>query len=151
MLEWLQSSSWAETISQSLPILSTLSSLHLLGLALVMSGVLGSSLRGLGVLFASVPAADIYRPATRLLGGGLAISAVTGFLMFMPRAQAAMANETFRIKLALIAGGLVVYSLAMARARADTGTTSRGRALAASTLALWAGVVLAGCAFILLE
>lgn len=151
MLEWLQSSSLAETIGQSLPMLSALSSLHLLGLALVMSAVLGSSLRGVGVLFASAPAADVYRPATRLLGIGLTISAVTGFLMFMPRAQAAIANENFRIKLALIAAGLVVFSLATSRARDGIGMTAGGRALAASTLALWFGVVLAGCAFILLE
>lgn len=151
MSEWLQSSSLAESISRSQAMMAALSSLHLLGLALVMSAVFGSSLRTFGVLFVTAPISQVYRSANRLLGVGLAVSAVSGFLMFMPRAAAALANQTFRAKLMLIGAGLVVYGVALTRARSDGGGGIARRMLAASTLMLWLGVVLAGCAFILLE
>lgn len=151
MLEWLQSSSLADTISQSQTMMAALSSLHVLGLALIMSAVFGTSLRTLGALFVSTPLSHVSRPATRLLGVGLAISVVTGFLMFMPRAEAAVENQTFRIKLALLSAGTIAYGIAMTRARQDSDVGPAGRILAVTTLTLWIGVVLAGCAFILLE
>ena len=151
MLEWLQSSPWAETISQSQMILATLSSVHLLGLTLIMSAMIVSNLRVLGVLFASVPLREIQRPATRMLAFGLSISAVTGFLLFMPRAVAASGNQTFRIKLALIAAGVAAYGITVVRSRSDGNATRVPRVLAASALILWVGATLAACAFILLE
>ncbi len=132
-------------------MLAALSSLHLLGLAVVMSAVFGSSLRSLNVLFVTAPLSQVYHSANRLLGAGLAVSAVSGFLMFMPRAAAAMANPTFRAKLALIGAGIVVYGFAFMSARSDRSAGMARRMLAASPLMLWLGVVLAGCAFILLE
>lgn len=151
MLEWLQSSPWAETISQSQMILATLSSVHLLGLTLIMSAMIVSNLRVLGALFASVPLREIQRPATRMLAFGLSISAVTGFLLFMPRAVAASGNQTFRIKLALIAAGVAAYGITVVRSRSDGNATRVPRVLAASALILWVGAALAACAFILLE
>lgn len=151
MLEWLQTSSLADSISQSQMILATLSSVHLLGLTLVMSAMLVSNLRVLGAVFATVPLHDIQRPASRMLALGLSISVITGFLLFMPRAAAAVENQTFRMKLLLIAGGVAVHSLIVARSRAAGSSGRVPRVLGMSALVLWVGAALAGCAFILLE
>jgi hypothetical protein len=151
MLEWLETSSWAETISQSQMLLATLSSVHLLGLTLIMSAMLVSNMRVLGAMFRAVPAGDIHRPATRMLGLGLAISVVTGFLLVMPRAATAVANPTFRLKMALIAAGVLAYGIIVVRTPDDGNAGGVSRALSAAALVLWAGALLAGLAFILLE
>lgn len=152
MLETLQESWLAHAIGESQLITAALSSLHLIGFTLVMGSALISGLRRTGALLADVPVSDVTRPAWRALAIGLTISACTGILLFAPRASGAAANPIFRVKLTLIVSALLVTVL-LHRTTATSGHASTGmqRLGGAAGLALWIGVALAGCAFILWE
>ena len=152
MLEALQDSWLAHEIGESQMITASLSSLHLIGFTLVMSSALVSGLRMLGVTLREVSAINVIRPATRALLIGLSISAVTGALLFIPRAAGAAANSVFRLKMTLLLGALVMHFAVTRRvASRGAGDTAAQRATGAVGLALWVGVALAGLAFILLE
>jgi hypothetical protein len=152
MLEALQGSWLAHTIGESQMLTASLSSLHLIGFTLVMGSALVSNLRMTGVLLPERPASDVTDPAARVVLIGLAISAATGLLLFVPRAEGAAANSTFRVKLTLLALAVLVHFVAQLRVARDA-DAGRGIATLVGLLgiALWMGVALAGCAFILLE
>jgi hypothetical protein len=153
LLEALQDSWLAHTIGESQMLTASLSALHLVGFTLVMGSALVSGLRLLGVTLREVGAIDVIRPATRVLLVGLSVSAVTGSLLFVPRAAGAAANDIFRLKLTLLLGAVLVHFAITRRVagRGGAGDTGAQRATGALGLALWVGVALAGCAFILLE
>jgi hypothetical protein len=152
VLELLQSSALANTVAQSQMLSAGLSALHLVGFTIVMGCGVVSSLRLLGALFGDQPAADVIYPASRALGIGLFINVTTGFLMFMPRAQNAVASPFFRAKLALIVAAALMH-LVLQRRLATSVSWPRAvvRASGALGLILWIGVALAASAFILLE
>lgn len=153
MLEALQDSWLAHTIGESQMLTASLSALHLVGFTLVMSSALVSGLRMLGVTLREVTAINVIRPATRVMLIGLSISAATGALLFIPRAAGAAANDIFRLKLTLLLGAILMHFTMTRRVAGwrGVGDTGAQRATGALGLALWVGVALAGCAFILLE
>ena len=152
MLEYLQASRLAHAVGESQMLTATLSSLHLLGFTTIMGSALVSNLRMLGLLLPEQPATDITRPASRALAVGLMLSALTGALLFMPRAAGAAANPIFRLKLGLILAAALVHFGAQRRfaARADR-SQGGARVVGATGLVLWFGAAVAACAFILIE
>lgn len=152
MLDALQTSWLATTIGQSQVWLASLSAFHVIGFTLVMGAALMTNLHLTGLLLAERPASEVMRPATRMLLTGLAVSVVTGALMFLPRAASAAENPTFRTKLSLLVAAsvlaLVVQPRVTARATAPGALT---RLLGGVGVVLWLGVALAAFAFILLE
>lgn len=150
-LIWLQHTSVAHTISDSLPLTAVLSAVHLLGLTTVLGSALVSHLRMLGVLFPDRPVAEIAGPTGRALLGGLAVSVVTGLLLFAPRAEQAMANSTFQLKMLLLVAAVTVHVLWQRRVVRRVVPGRLLAAVGAAGLGLWLSVALAGCAFILVE
>lgn len=131
---------------------ASLSAVHLLGFTLVMGSALVSNLRMLNVLFAGVPTSDITGPASRALLAGLCLSAVTGALLFMPRASGAAANGTFRLKLTMAALACVLQFLVQQRVSRNSVVPDVPSWLSGGLcLALWLGTAVAACAYILLE
>jgi len=147
----LQASSIAVTINQSRYILGGLSGLHLIGFALVIGTAILANGRLAGLILRHQALLDVLRPARRVLTIGLTLSVVTGFLMFAPRAQSALENWIFLLKMALLATAwgfqIAVFSAA---GRLASGGAS-GRVVGVLGLCLWLGAALAACAFILLE
>jgi len=152
MLDTLQASWLALVIGQSQMLTASMSALHLVGFTLVMGSALVSNLRMVGALFAEQSLKDVTRPTSRALAAGLAISVLTGALLFVPRAAGAAANSTFRIKLTLLVAAVLVHFIVQRRlARRSHVSRGLGRFVGGLGLGLWFGVALAGCAFILLE
>lgn len=148
---WLEGTRLALTVRDSLMLTGALSAVHLIGFTLVTGGALVANLNLLGVLFRERPAIEVTRPATRGILVGLAISALTGALLFGPRATAASVNGIFQTKMALLVAALVFHLTVHQRvARREVGGAQR-RATAVVGLLLWIGLGLAGAAFILLE
>jgi len=147
----LESWSIAIAINQSRYILGSLSGLHIIGFALVIGTAVIANLRLAGLILPHQPVLDVLRPARRALTVGLTLSLVTGFLLFAPRAQSALENWIFTLKMALLATAwgfqIAVYS-AIGRL-ASHGAFSR--VAGALGLCLWLAAALAGCAFILIE
>ena len=105
-------------------------------MTLVGGGSLVSGLRRIGILFPDQPLSEIAATARRLITVGVAVSITTGVLLFSARASTASVNGIFQLKMLLLVTALAFH---MAR---------RGGAFAP---VLWYSVIVAGCAFILLE
>ena len=152
LLAWVETTRIATTVKESLLLTAGLSAVHLLGFTLVTGGALVTNLRLLGVLFAERPVVDVSVPAGRGIAVGLALSVGTGLLLFAPRALAASANGTFQLKMLLLVAAAVFHATLLRRvARRVSARKPVLRMTGAVGVALWVGVALAGCAFILLE
>lgn len=148
---WLESTRVAAIVGGSLLLTASLSSIHLLGTALVGGGALISSLRLIGLIFTDGPATEVLAVAGRGIVVGLAISATTGILLFSPRASAASQNGYFQVKMLLLVAGMAFHVSLYRLVRRTHVTPALTRLAGALCAVLWLGVVLAGSAFILLE
>lgn len=149
---WVEATPIAITVRDSLLLTGALSAVHLLGFTLVTGGALVANLGMLGVLFPEHPIIDITRPTSRGILVGLAVSILTGSLLFAPRATAASINSTFQLKMMLLAAATVFhFTLHRPVARQASGASWRTRVIGAVGLSLWVGVAVAGCAYILFE
>ena len=126
--------------------------MHLVGFTLTTGGALVANLSLLGVLFPGRPPIEVTRPASRGIALGLAISAVTGVLLFGPRATVASVNWIFQLKMALLVAAVLFHMTIHQRVARDNAVANSVRwATGAVGLLLWTGLAFAGCAFILLE
>jgi uncharacterized protein DUF6644 len=140
------------TIAQSVLLTGALSAAHLVGFTLLMGSALVSNLRLTGVLFPNRPLVDITMPGARGVAAGLAISVVTGLLLFSARASAAAQNRTFQIKMLLLVGAAVFqFGVQSRMLRRIASAPWLAPVSGVVGLLLWFGVAAAACAFILLE
>ena len=152
LFAWLESTPVARSIGGSLPMIASLSAIHLLGFTLVTGGALVANLRLLGALLPRRPAADVTRPASLGIAIGLAVSIATGLLLFAWRAGELVSNGTFQVKMLLLVGATIFqFTLHRSVARRPAATVTSLRLTGGVGLALWLGLALAGCAFILFE
>lgn len=152
LLAQVQSSGIAKTIGQSQLMTGALSSVHLLGLTLIVGSTLVSSLRLLGVALRDRPVAEVTDAPRRGIAVGLTISVTTGLLLFAPRASTAVQNGFFQLKMLLLASAALFYFTVYRKVARGRGEGSLQRKVAGVVgPALWFGVVLAGAGFILLE
>ena len=129
-----------------------LSAIHVIGFTLVMGSALVANLRMLGVVLPQRTAAEIVAPASRVIVLGLAVSMATGALLFSARATSAAANSTFQLKMLLLLSAATFHFAVAARLVRVSGTKARVfKVVAVVGLALWIGLALAACAFILFE
>lgn len=150
-LDWLQKTALAIHIRDSLLLFPLLESTHVIGLAIVVGTVAIIDLRLLGL-------ATMHRAFSRLGAdtlpwtlGGFAVAAVTGTLMFMTNATVYFHNTWFRAKvlmLVLAALNAIVFELTARRTVGDwdlkRATPPVARAVAAISLVIWVGVIVAG-------
>jgi hypothetical protein len=148
LFSWLEATGIATTIASSTTLTGSLSAVHVVGFTLVMGGALAANLQSLGALFPQRQTIGFEGSANRVILAGLAISLLTGILLFSARATDVAGNGTFRLKMLLLITAVLFHFTA--RRRAVAGTT-HARAASALSVALWAGLALAACAFILLE
>lgn len=152
VLAWLESTSIAQTISGSLPLTASFSAVHLLGYTLVLGGALVMHLRLVGAVLQRTAVRDVVRPAGYLIALGLTISIVSGSLLFAGRATSIAANGLFQTKMSLLLIAAawqlgVHYRLARTTSQSRQGASAIGFV----GLALWVGLAVTACAFILLE
>ena len=149
LVDWIAATSLARTVAASAQITAWLSAVHVVGFAVVTGSALVANLRGLGLLFPASTLGDVLRPANRAILLGLAISVVTGAPLFAARAAEVAANGTFQLKMLLLAAAVVAQFSPL---RLGAPSSARAmRLIAGVRLALWLGLALVACAFILLE
>jgi hypothetical protein len=148
VLEWLESTSLARLVAESVNVTATLSATHLIGFVILTGSALVTDLRAVGAWLAERPAAEIARPTSRALAVGLAVSVVTGALLFAARAASVGPNGLFQTKIVLL-GVAAAWHVAVLRSSAAR--PERLRALGYVGLVLLFALALAACAFILLE
>lgn len=153
LLEWIATTRVAQAVAGSAMLTAWLSAVHALGFTLVTGSAVVANLRALGVLLPRTPIRDVVAPANRAILVGLAISVVTGGLLFSARAVEAAANGTFQLKmLLLILAATFQFTVLRAVAARDP-IVARSRIVAsgAAGLSLWLALAVTACAFILLE
>ena len=148
---WLEGTRVAIAVRESLLLTGALSAVHLLGFTLTTGGALVANLNLLGVLFRERPPIEVTRPTSRGIAIGLAISVLTGVLLFAPRASVASVNGIFQIKMLLLVTAVIFHAAVHQRVARNNVAASLRRGTATVGLLLWTGLALAGCAFILLE
>jgi hypothetical protein len=152
MLEWLQSTTLAAAVGDSLQFAAVLSSAHLVGLTLVVGGALVSGLRMVGLLLPDGPVTAVAGAARRGIVVGLLISVSSGVLLLAPRALWAFESSFFRIKMLWLLAAVALHVvLAILLRRPVEGTPLSVRVLGGLQVVAWFGVAVNGCLYILLE
>lgn len=151
VLDWLQKTSLAVTIRDSLFLFPLLESTHVIGLSLVFGTIAIVDLRLLGL-------ASTHRPFQRLAADTLkwtwvafVLTAVTGGLMFITNAGVYFHNSYFRAKVALLvlaALNVIVFELTtgktVERWGQDRSAPAGGRVVATCSLVIWVAVIVTG-------
>lgn len=151
ILDWLQNTSLAVHVRDSLFAFPLIESTHVIGLTLVFGTIAIIDLRLMGL-------ASTNRPFQRLAADTLtwtwvafALSALTGALMFITNAAVYYHNAYFRAKIALLALAainMLMFELTTRRTVAqwdrDSSAPPLGRAVAAVSLVIWISVIITG-------
>ena len=130
------------------PIVQTL---HIVGISVVMASIVMVDLRFLGL---AVPSQNVSEMIGRLLPWtwwALPLNAMTGFLFIAARPSRYFENPVFGIKFSLLVPAVALAVVVYGLNRKETGYWERtlprrisGRVIAACSLVLWIGVVMAG-------
>lgn len=148
----LETTELARIVGESLAITAWLSAIHVIGFTLVMSAGIVWNLHAAGLLLRSAPAKAVAGSAVRLLALGLAVSLLTGFALFLPRASQAAALGVFRLKMALLLSAaayqFTVNALVLRKPNVSLNSL---RASGILGTMLWAALAMTACWFILFE
>ena len=128
-----------------------LESIHVIGIGLVVGSIMTVDLRLLGLTATRYPASQVVRKLVPWTWAAFVVAAVTGLGMFVTRAPAYVDNTAFQIKFLLLP--LAFANMAYFQFRTFKGvagwdtaheTPEAARFAGAASLALWAGIVIAG-------
>jgi len=133
---------WARE-SPSMWAYPTISTLHTVGLAIVVGASTVVNFRLLGFA-AGIPLATL-RSLFPILWAGFAVNFVSGSLLFMADATTKSGQRVFHIKLACIVLALILARLIAKRLPQEHETVPPNlRTLAVLSLLLWTGAIVAG-------
>lgn len=148
----LASTDLATAIEQSPYLMGALSSIHLLGLTLIVGSSILVCLRSFGFLLPDQPHAEVMKPAGKAILLGFAISLTTGSLMFAPRAVTASVHSAFQIKMILLLAAVVFHcTLYRSVTRNGESRPPWRRLTGVLGVALWFAVGFCGCLFAVFE
>lgn len=144
ILEWTRDTPVAVAIRHSGWMLPAIESAHLLGYAGVIGTSVAIDFRILNIGLRNQTAGQIAAQLTNWMAASLALSAVTGALMFSYKPFVFAANGALPSKLGLVVVAILFhYAILLRVARTDP-PASFARLAAACSLALWLAVALAG-------
>jgi len=149
--QWLENSSWATAIHQSLWLFPMLETAHLFGIISLVGATSALDLRLIGLTMKGEPVSKI---AGRLLPwawAGLTIQVVTGFCLFASEATRCFDNKAFRIKMVMLVlaglNALLFHQTVYRRVTTwdEAPATPLGAKFAGCcSILLWFGIVAAG-------
>jgi hypothetical protein len=149
--EWLESTSLAILIRESLYGFAIVVGFHILGLTLSVGTLLWVDLRLLGVSLRNLRVSAVYRGLAPWFLAGFALMFISGVMLFTAFATSAYANVYFRIKIvALLLAGANALAFHIVTQRQSATWDGAPRPPAAVRVAglisivLWALVILAG-------
>lgn len=149
--EWLEATSIAVWVKESLYGFALVVAIHIVGLTTSVGTVIWFDLRLLGVSMRRIPVSHLYRRLMPWILGGFAVMFVSGGILLAAYATSAFGNLYFRIKVvALVAAGLnaFVYHRVTER-HVDRWNEGRlppmpARAAGLISIVVWAVVIIAG-------
>lgn len=149
MFEWLENTSVAIWVGESLWAYPFMLSLHVIGLAVVVGIFSMRDLRLLGLFKGLQPAA--FLPLSKLAWGGFVVNAISGTFLFTSQAYSFVNSTPFLLKISSIALGMIVAAVIQSRLRgslasADGDALIPGstKLLAAVSLFFWMSAIVTG-------
>ena len=151
LCQWLAKTSWSIALHESLWVYPIVESVHVLTLCLFLGTAVLLDLRLLGATMRRVPVSEVADRLFPWTAAGFVLMVITGVLLFYANPVRTYLNIFFRIKVGmLILAGLnawVFHSTVyrkVAEWDQDPVAPKRARLAAGLSLALWAGIVVAG-------
>jgi len=149
--QWLETSSWATAIHQSLWLFPMLETAHLFGIVSLVGATSALDLRLIGLTMKEEPVSRIARRLLPWAWAGLTIQVVTGFCLFASEATRCFENKAFRIKMVMLVlaglNALIFHQTVYRRVTTwdEAPATPLGAKFAGcSSILLWFGIVAAG-------
>lgn len=146
LLTQIQNSAVAHAISKSNHLVGAgLQIVHVIGLVILLASLVLISLRVLGLVFKQQIAPQIAQEATRLVWLGLALTVISGVLMFVASPKLYFYNWAFQLKMLLVlAAAIIQIALFRKVAASDSPNPAFARVSVALSLICWFGVAMAG-------
>jgi hypothetical protein len=146
ILTAIQDSGVAHAISKTDHMVGAgLQIVHVLGLIFFLASLVLISLRALGWALADQPVNSVARDTSRLLWAGLALTALSGTLMFIATPKLYFFNWAFGLKMALVLFAILVQATLFRKVAKSSDPSLRFvRASVALTVGCWFGVAMAG-------
>ena len=148
LCQWLQSTSWATGIRESLNLYPALYTLHIFGFVIMVTATSVLDLRILGWGLAQRSVSNVSHLALPWVRAGLGANVFTGFLVFAAQAVDMYTNTAFRVKMlmVLLAGiNVVLLETVIQRNRKNWEEGGRtpgiARFSAVFSILLWFGIV----------
>lgn len=141
---WLGNTALGQLLAGSTAAFATVESVHIVALSVVGGVILAANLTVLGWILRASHAGAVIHQLRGLFYGSLAIVAISGVLLVAAGPYKYYTNPLFPLKLALLALALIAHFTLQKRLRARGHVDTAARVLAASSLFLWSGVVVAG-------
>jgi hypothetical protein len=149
--EWLANTSWSTGIHESRYGYSIIESVHVLTLCLFLGLAVMLDLRLLGVSFRRTAVSEVVRQLVPWTVAGFVLMVISGVLLFTAIPVRTYQNVFFRLKvIMLISAGINVWVFhstvyrKISEWNLATVPPKRARVAAGISLALWAGIVIAG-------
>ncbi|KQS27025.1 DUF6644 family protein [Dyadobacter sp. Leaf189] len=150
LLEWLEKSSWAVGIRQSLYLYPVLEIIHILGIVMLVGAAFLFDLRLLGYS-RDLPVSGMAKYLLPWSQRGLILIIPSGLLLFITNAQALGTDFTFWLKLALIAVAALnawifhrfIYKITQAEGEM-TALPASSRLSALVSISVWVAVIACG-------
>ena len=149
MFSWLENTSVALWVGESLWGYPVLLSLHAVGLAIVVGIFSVRDLRLLGLFTGLQPAA--FLPLTKFALIGFIINAISGFLLFTSQAVTFVNSTPFLLKISFITAGMVLAGIILSRLsrefapnNGDNAVSHSTKLLASVSLSCWLAAIVAG-------
>ena len=146
-LSWLESSSWAVGIRQSLWLYPLLEIVHIVGIVLVAGGAVLFDLRLLGIS-KKIHVMDMAGHLLSWSKRGLLVAVPSGILLFITNAETLGYDPTFHIKLILLAfAGLnawIFHAFVFRPGERNNSWSGSGKVNAVFSILVWLAIIACG-------
>ena len=130
---WLEQTPLSQAIQDTSWVVPSVQTIHILGIAVVMSSVLMIDLRLVGFVFRDQPVTRVYGRFRPMIWWTLPVLLASGIVMIVGEPARSLANPVFQLKMMLLVCAIVATLLPF-----------RNRLIALVSLSLWVGIVFAG-------
>jgi|HubBroStandDraft_1064217.scaffolds.fasta_scaffold00118_24 hypothetical protein len=145
---WLQNTRFSLVIASVAWMIPVLQTIHILAVALVISSAFLLHLRLIGLTRGDQSPDAMARRFLPVIWATLPVLLLTGAILISAEPARSLENPSFGLKMLLLLGAIgltALYQLKLAGdCRATGGRSLTVKVVAASSLALWTGIVLAG-------
>jgi hypothetical protein len=144
-IDWLLETPVADWVTSGRTVWATMESLHFLSLCFLFGAILVVDLRLLGY-YRSLSARTA-NSLVRIALAAFAVNAITGILFFVGNAPKYVGNGAFELKMLLlvVAGfNALLFEWKLKETLKSDRATALGRAVGATSLAIWVSVIVLG-------